>query len=496
MLFFTTVLGDGCVASFKLRSPGGMGVSVTVVKHQRRGGSRGGGSRTSRIICVAIAVAGLVWFGATGAEAALHGRHHIRLGTVGFAPALISESIVLDADTGRVLSENNSDAITYPASLTKMMTLYLTFEALNTGRLRLDQYLPVSLEAASKSPTKLGLRPADSVAVQDLIFGIVTRSANDAAAVLAEGLAGSEPAFAELMNRKAQQLGMRSTSYRNASGLPDPEQRTTARDNAQLALALYHDYPREYRYFSTREFYFRGKMIVGHDHLLDWYPGADGIKTGYIRASGFNLATSAVRDGHRLIGVVLGGISGGARDREMAALLDQGFEALGVPGSIMTARHQTPTPLSPAAPAPQHTLVAADEQPAAPPRTKPGLLGKAATRLAANISPVGRAEAAVLPHQTLHPAPGSAIDRWGIQLGAFHGPAAAEKAARMAEILPIAKDKPVQIVEAGKATKTRLYRARLLNFSPREAQSACALLHKKKIECSVVPPTTLKVAAR
>ncbi len=194
----------------------------------------------------------------------------------------------------------------------------------------------------ASQPTKLGLRPGDSVAVQDLILGIVTRSANDAAAVLAEGIAGSEPAFAELMNRKAQQLGMRSTVYQNASGLPDPAQHTTARDTAQLALALYHDFPREYRYFSTREFYFRGTMIVGHDHLLDWYPGADGIKTGFIDASGFNLATSAVRDGHRLVGVVLGGHSGGSRDREMAALLDQGFAEIGVAAPMTVARREPP----------------------------------------------------------------------------------------------------------------------------------------------------------
>ncbi len=460
---------------------------VTRVKRQKRGGSRGGGSRTSRIIGVAIAVAGVVWLGAGGAQAALHGRHHIRLGTVGFAPARVSGSIVLDADTGRVLSENNSDTITYPASLTKMMTLYLTFEALNTGRLRLDQYLPVSVEAASMSPTKLGLRPGDSVDVQDLILGIVTRSANDAAAVLAEGLAGSEPAFAERMNSKAQKLGMRSTFYRNASGLPDPEQHTTARDTAQLALALYHDFPREYRYFSTREFNFRGRMVVGHDHLLDWYPGADGIKTGYIRASGFNLATSAVRDGHRLIGVVLGGVSGGARDREMAALLDQGFEALGVPGSMMTARRQVPAPLPSMTPTPQRAVVAANEQPAPPPRARPGLLGRTATRLAANLSPVGKAEAATLPHGSPHPAPAPAADRWGIQLGAFHSPAAAEKVARTAEALPIAKGKPLHIVEPGWATRNRLYRARLLNFSPREAQSACALLHKKISSARLFP---------
>src|SRR5277367_1621068 len=174
-----------------------------------------------------------------------------------------------------------------PASLTKMMTLYLTFEALNSGRLGLDQYLPVSSEAASKSPTKLHLVPGDSVQVHDLILGIVTKSANDAAAVLAEGLGGSEPAFADRMTAKARQLGMTNTIYRNASGLPDPEQRTTARDVVQLALALYHDFPREYRYFATRQFFFRGRVILTHNHLLDWYEGADGIKTGYIGASGF-----------------------------------------------------------------------------------------------------------------------------------------------------------------------------------------------------------------
>jgi D-alanyl-D-alanine carboxypeptidase len=413
------------------------------------------------------------------------------MGTVGFAPSPTAESIVLDADTGRVLSESNADAITYPASLTKMMTLYLTFEALNTGRLRLDQLLPVSVEAASKSPTKLGLRPGDAVAVQDLIYGIVTRSANDAACVLAEGLAGSEPLFAEMMNRKAQQLGMRNTYYRNASGLPDPLQHTTARDTAQLALALYHDFPREYHYFATRSFVFRGVTIVGHDHLLDWYPGADGIKTGFIRASGFNLATSAVRDGHRLIGVVLGGRSGGARDREMGALLDQGFAELGVPPAT-TLAHRT-APVAPPAPSP---VIAAAEPAPTPPlaHVKSGLFGKAASRLALHLSPVGKAEAATLPSEPSRSA--VAAERWGIQVGAFLAPAAAERAARQAASLPVAKGKPVQILPPARAAKHRLYRARLLNFTPREAHNACAQLRKKKIECSVVSPSTPKVAAR
>jgi D-alanyl-D-alanine carboxypeptidase len=447
---------------------------------------------------VTIAVMAFCTFGSGGARAGRHVHyHHLQYGTVGFASSPIGESIVLDADTGRVLSESNADAITYPASLTKMMTLYLTFEALNTGRLRIDQLLPVSVEAAGKSPTKLGLRPGDAVAVQDLIFGIVTRSANDAAAVLAEGLGGSEPVFADMMSRKAQQLGMRNTFYRNASGLPDPLQHTTARDTAQLALALYHDFPREYRYFATRSFIFRGVMIVGHDHLLDWYPGADGIKTGFIRASGFNLATSAVRDGHRLIGVVLGGTSGGARDREMGALLDQGFAGLGVAPSTIVA-HRTiivPQPVPMTAAVAPNPVVAAAAPPAPPPaHAKAGLFSKAASRLAAHLSPVAKAEAATLAPDPSRP--GAASERWAIQLGAFHAPAAALRAAHDAASLAVAKGKPMQIVDPGRMSRDRLYRARLLNFTPWEAQSACAQLRKKKLECSVISPSTPKIAAR
>jgi len=426
-------------------------------------------------------------FGASPAAARHHpGYHgHARHGFYGVDPSRENESIVIDAETGRILSEMNADAITYPASLTKMMTLYLTFEALNAGRLRLDQYLPVSTEAASKSPTKLHLVPGDSVQVHDLILGIVTKSANDAAAVLAEGLAGSEPAFADRMTAKARQLGMTSTVYRNASGLPDPEQRTTARDVAQLALALYHDFPREYRYFATREFFFRGRVILTHNHLLDWYEGADGIKTGYIGASGFNLAASAVRNGHRLIGVVMGGASAGSRDREMAALLDQGFSEVGA-GATLVAGREVPSPS--AAP-----VVAETDQPEpVRPREKIGQLAKAARKIAAHLSPVAKAEAAPIAHQLRTPAE---TDRWSIQLGAFRDGTAAEQAARSAATVPGARGKPVQIVQPSKGGKEHVYRARLLNFSPQEAQGACAALHKKKIECSVVPPP-VRVAIR
>jgi D-alanyl-D-alanine carboxypeptidase len=461
-------------------------VEVKVLERRERGASCNADVRVLRILIRGAAgvLVGLLMFAAGQAEAARHPRYHAHAhhGALGFGPVLVSESILIDVETGRVLSEANADAITYPASLTKMMTLYLTFEALNTGQIRLDQYFPVSYEAASRAPTKLGLRPGDSVAVQDLILGLVTRSANDAASVLAEGLGGSEPAFAEHMTRKARQLGMKNTVYRNGSGLPDPDQYTTARDQAQLALALYHDFPREYRYFATRQFYFQGRVIHNHNHLLDWYEGADGIKTGYIGASGYNLAASAVREGHRLIGVIMGGPSAGTRDREMAALLDRGFEEIGV-GTSVVAHHEPPPPVAPPA------VTEADQ----PSQEKPGALSKAAARLAAHLAPIGKAEAAPMGREQRAASVG---ERWGIQLGAFRSEDAAAKAAHEAASLPGTKGKPTQIVDPARTDRERLYRARLLNFTPQEAWSACIALHKKNMECTVVPPPALRVANR
>jgi D-alanyl-D-alanine carboxypeptidase len=472
-----------------LQSKGELGGEVTFFECRKRGASCGVGARVLRIIvCGGVgALAALLMFAASKAEAARHPRYHAHAhhAALGFGPALISESILIDVETGRVLSEENADAITYPASLTKMMTLYLTFEALNAGQIRLEQYLSVSYEAASRSPTKLGLRPGDSVSVQDLILGLVTRSANDAATVLAEGLGGSEPAFADHMTRKARQLGMTGTAYRNASGLPDPDQYTTARDQAQLALALYHDFPREYRYFATRQFYFQGRVIHNHNRLLDWYDGADGIKTGYIGASGYNLAASAVRDGHRLIGVIMGGPTAGTRDREMAALLDRGFAEIGVATSTLARHEVVPVPA-------EATETAEAEQPQPPPpsREKPGLLNKAATRLAAHLAPIGRAEAATVVREPRVAPPG---ERWGIQLGSFRAESAAANAARAAGRLPASAGKPVQVVEPVASGGERVYRARLLNLTPQEAWNACVALHKMNMECTVVPPAGLKV---
>jgi D-alanyl-D-alanine carboxypeptidase len=240
-------------------------------------------------------------------------------------------SLVMDAATGQVLSGTNADELRYPASLTKLMTLYLTFEALRDRRLEPDTLVPVSAHAASMVPTKLGLLPGSQVTVEQAILALITLSANDAAAALGELLGGDEERFANLMTLRARSLGMDHTTFRNASGLPDPEQVTTARDLAILARHLLDDFPNYYGLFGTPFFLFHGRTIINHDRMLQTYPGADGLKTGYTVASGHNLVTSAVRGGVRLIGVVLGAASNGERDLHMAALLDQGFEHEDVP---------------------------------------------------------------------------------------------------------------------------------------------------------------------
>lgn len=250
-------------------------------------------------------------------------------------------SIVIDAATGVVVSERHADKILHPASLTKMMTLYLTFEAIQQGRLRKTQRLTVSSHAASQPPSKIGLEAGGSIRVEDAILSLVTRSANDISVVLAEGIAGSEFRFARLMTERARQLGMRHTHFVNAHGLHDPLQVSTARDMAVLSRALMRDFPNEYRYFSTNRFVYAGTTYRNHNRLLESYEGLDGIKTGYIAASGFNLAASAVRDGRRLIGVVFGGRTAASRNDHMAELLDAGFARLNAPQIARRITEQT-----------------------------------------------------------------------------------------------------------------------------------------------------------
>jgi D-alanyl-D-alanine carboxypeptidase len=231
-------------------------------------------------------------------------------------------SIVVDANSGKVMAAENADSRRHPASLTKIMTLYLLFEQLEAGKIKLSTELPVSAHAAAQAPSKLGLKPGQTIDVGTAISAIVTKSANDVAVIVAEALGnGSETEFAKAMTAKAHVLGMSHTVYVNASGLPDDRQVTTARDQSILGRAIQDRFPKYFHYFSTREFVFRGKRMRNHNHLLGRINGVDGIKTGYIRESGFNIVVSVHRSGRNLIAVMFGGRSGSARDARVSSLI-------------------------------------------------------------------------------------------------------------------------------------------------------------------------------
>ena len=377
-------------------------------------------------------------------------------------------SIVIDAQSGQVLSESNADVVTYPASLTKMMTLYLTFDALEHKQITLDQRFPISAHAAAQEPTKLDLIAGETVPVRDLILGIVTQSANDAAVVLAEGLGGTEHAFAEKMTRVAHAMGMEHTNYDNASGLPDPLQRTTARDTALLARRLFLDFPREYKYFATEEFTYHGVTYGNHNHLMNSFRGMDGIKTGFIRASGFNLAASAVRNDRRLIGVVLGGASAHSRDLKMAALLSTAFA-----GKIM----------------PDNQMLASNAKTARPGQGESTLhvLAHHAAHAVATLSPIGQAEAATPVRK-----PSTA---WGIQVGAYRQKAAAAHAGTVALArLPAERGKTVVLV-AAHSKKHTTYQARIINLTEKQAQTACHILRREHRACAVLGPSMQMAAS-
>ena len=239
-------------------------------------------------------------------------------------------SIVVDVNSGAVMQSSNPDSPRHPASLTKIMTLYLLFERLEQGKVTLNTDLPVSAHAAVQAPSKLGLKPGDSIRVETAIRAIVTKSANDVAVIVAEALGGDEPGFAKMMTAKARALGMTQTVYRNASGLPDDQQITTARDQATLGRAIQDRFPNYYRYFATRTFDYRGNSIRNHNHLLGAVDGVDGIKTGYIHESGFNIVTSVRRANHHIIAVVFGGRTASARDARVLGLIESNINVAAV----------------------------------------------------------------------------------------------------------------------------------------------------------------------
>lgn len=299
-------------------------------------------------------------------------------------------SVIIDGTTGLVLSEHHADDPHAPASLTKMMTMYLAFEALRDGRLKMTEKMHVSAHAAGMEPTKLGLRAGQTITVHDAILGMITKSANDAATVVAERLGkGSEARFVDAMNAQALLLGMSHTHFTNASGLPGGDETTTARDMSRLAMALYRDFPARAKLFATTQFRFRGRLVRGHNHLMAHYAGMDGLKTGYTNAAGYNLASTAVRNGHRLFGVVLGGDTWRARDHRMAELLDRGFADRARDAAVFASaphpqRHglarRVLSALSPIGTAEAETLRPPPLQLAMPPATEPMKAQLAPTR--------------------------------------------------------------------------------------------------------------------
>ncbi|MGA9089432.1 MAG: serine hydrolase [Bradyrhizobium sp.] len=354
-----------------------------------------------------VAVTTAVTFTTDAAEARRHRHHHYvrhhQEAHESYNPAF--SSIIVDANSGATLSSNNPDGSRHPASLTKIMTLYLLFERLDAGKIKLDTEMPVSEFASEQAPTKLGLRPGQTIRVEDAIKGLVTRSANDAAVVIAEAIAGDEGDFAKLMTRKARALGMTKTVYRNASGLPDDDQVTTARDQSTLGRAIQDRFPRYYRYFSTLTFNYHGHSIANHNHLLGAVEGVDGIKTGYTRASGFNLVTSMRRGNRHLVGVVMGGRSGGSRDAIMRSLLAENLERASTKRTVAAIVERNPadanTDVAEAEAATQPAQMvqvqgAVQAEPATPPASRP-----AAPASRSLIS----AAAAAVPQPRSEPAP-------------------------------------------------------------------------------------------
>lgn len=375
-------------------------------------------------------------------------------------------SIVMDYETGNVLYAVNPDRRSYPASLTKVMTLYLLFDALDQGRVNLNSPLPVSLHASKQSPSKLNLRPGDTIAVEDAVLALVTKSANDVAVVVAEALGGSEDRFADMMTAKARQLGMAETTYQNASGLPNLGQVSTPRDQALLGRALIRNHGKYYHYFATRQFKFRGQPISTHNRLMLRYQGADGIKTGYINASGFNLISSAKRDGRRIVGVVFGGDTAAWRDRQMANILDKGFARLNGGVDIRSASVQDEDRQD------LDKLIATAKGPAAK-------AAKGAKREPVKLAAARSREEA-----------GDAEPDWSIQVGAFADNKAARRAAnaaakRLGGLVAHAK----LDVDKAKQGSQILYRARLSGFTEDEARLACKRLAKSKQACKVVQPS-------
>jgi D-alanyl-D-alanine carboxypeptidase len=404
---------------------------------------------------------------------------------------------VVDSVTGEVLHQQGADAIRHPASLTKMMTLYMLFDALEKGVFKLDSRLKVSAKAAIQPQTNISLGTGDSIPVETAIRALVIRSANDVAVVVAEALGGSVENFAKMATNKARALGMKNTIFKNPHGLPDRTQVTTARDMAKLGIALKRDFPKYFKYFDDAQFSWKGVTYYTHNRVIGRFTGADGIKTGYINASGFNLVTSVERGGRRLIGVVLGGGTGRWRDDRMIALLGQSYKVLaqrgGAARGIVNASN-LPIDLRAPAIAPANQRVTATQFASGAAPTVPADRGIVA---ASQGQPQQQQVQVTAPTQyqplTLdqrlmqNQAAQQMGNEWGIQVGAFADRAQAERAAAQAYVMAqqSLKGSRITVVGAGADQQAMIHRARLENISEDQAKRACQVLISNNAPCFI-----------
>jgi len=395
--------------------------------------------------------------------------------TFGAAPAQARYAhIVIDANSGKVLDSQNADQLKYPASLTKMMTLYLTFEALHKGRIAWDQRITMSKNGAATIPSKLYVRAGTTFTVREAVYGMIVKSANDLAEGMGDHLGGSEARFADMMTRKARQLGMTKTVFRNASGLPNKSQVTTARDMAKLGLALQRDFPREYKMFSATSFSFRGKTIRGHNRLLTRYKGVDGIKTGYTNASGFNIVSAVNHNGRSVVAVVLGGQSAQRRDNQVVALLDR---------TLPKASRTRNTEQLVASASTSRTFDT-------PPSVVP--LPMFAERHDPSANQIAAADGMMADMMQTSVAAPSAVppgrSRWEVQIAATDSEAAALSMLKSAkDSLSSGHAGVAPYTEAVRTGGATLYRARFTGFDTQaEALSACKDLKARSYSCVVM----------
>jgi len=378
-------------------------------------------------------------------------------------------AIVIDADTGRVIHETEAAQRWYPASLTKVMTLYMTFQALESGHIGLNDKLSVSRHASMQPSSKLGLRYGQNISVENAIMAVTTRSANDAAVVLAETLGGSEANFASLMTQQARRLGMSSSSFQNASGLPDEGQISSARDLAILSSALIRDFPQYYPYFSATEFRYKGRVLPNTNRILKSYPDADGLKTGFTCGSGYNLIASAKRNGHRLIGVLLGAHSSAERFEQMGNLLDIGFERSSAPGINVTQLR--------------------DDSYSPPPfQLSSNRCAGSAMQMGADTGSSQHEAIRIKPREKHYAAAVRHAAGWSVMLGSAGRKIDADVNLRQARNVlgPMAKAGQPQIVRH-KIKGGQIWRTQWTGLQPADATMFCKRLRAKNRECTVLP---------